>query len=180
MATPFSHSMRAVHQDSSYANLVGLSIAILLIILWLLWFFLAPITLYTTGTIVQVTRSDSIIATFPQQAVDQIHPNQHARVWPQLVTSTEASADTQEQSDQSISATVLEILGSTDNNQILVELHGRWNRATANFISDSETRDAVVGTVEIEVETVSPATLVSRASGQLVDTPTLSFSPQGR
>jgi hypothetical protein len=39
-------------------------------------------------------------------------------------------------------------------------------------------QDKLTGRVEVEVEHLSPATLVMRASGQFLDTPPVSLSPQ--
>src|SRR3990172_7369090 len=46
MSTPFSRSMRSLELDSFRLTLVALSVAVLLLMGWLAWFFFAEVSLY--------------------------------------------------------------------------------------------------------------------------------------
>ena len=80
MAIPFTRSMRALYADSHFSTLVSLSVALVLLLVWAAWFFLAQITLSTTGQIVTTTREGTIIAAFPAAAKGTLRRGQQARV----------------------------------------------------------------------------------------------------
>src|SRR5262245_43833924 len=80
MAIPFTRSMRALYADSYLSALVSLSVALVLLLVWAAWFFLAQITLSTTGQIVTTTREGTIIAAFPAAAKGTLRRGQQARV----------------------------------------------------------------------------------------------------
>src|SRR2546425_13253374 len=72
--------MRALYADSHLSTLVSLSVALVLLLAWAAWFFLAQLTLSTTGQIVTTTREGTIIAAFPAAAKGTLRRGHKARV----------------------------------------------------------------------------------------------------
>src|SRR5262245_40905871 len=116
MAIPFTRSMRALYVDSHLSTLVGLSVALVLLFAWAAWFFLAQITLSTTGQIVTTTREGSIIAAFPTAAQGTLRRGQQARVY--LLGNHTAQS-------KPLSAIVAEVKQPAPEDKILVELYVR-------------------------------------------------------
>jgi hypothetical protein len=164
MAIPFSQSLRALQADRGSSAQIGLSLALILLLVWSTWFFWAPIARYESGTIAGMTRDARVVAAFPTHVLEDIRPGQRAYLRPQGAIGDAMGA---------IPAVVADIDGTTAGNQIRVSFHVHWEAAPAG-LSDSD----LDGQVEVEVERVSPATLVARASGQFLDTPAVSLSPQ--
>jgi len=178
MAIPFTQSMRSVQADRGRSSLIGVGIAILFFALWATWFFFAPIVRYETGTIVGITRNDRIVAEFPILAIDSIRRGQVAHIRPHGFihddSGDEAIRLSQDQMG-SMPAIVAEVIGPTSQNSFEVEFYVQWNKA---FVALFERASS--GEVEVEVESLTPATLVARASGQLMEAPALSFTPRNR
>jgi hypothetical protein len=68
MSLSFARSTRALHADRERPTLTVLLFAILLLVLWSIWFFWAPITQYETGRLVGATRRGMLVAVFPATA----------------------------------------------------------------------------------------------------------------
>lgn len=166
MSIPFSRSMRSLKADSYRPSLAGLLVAMLLLIAWSGWFFLARITLQETGQIVSATGRGTVIAQFPVETLGRIHRGQSALLRLDAVTEDEAVP---------IPAIVLDVAKDTQEGQGQVEVFPLPEAAARMPLQDNLT-----GRVEIEVERLSPAALVVRASGQLIDTPPVSLSPRDR
>lgn len=171
MALPFSQSMRSLQAERGLPVTAGLIIGLFFLLLWSGWFFLAPVTRYTNGTFVGLTREGRVVADFPLEALPTIHQGQAAyiRLQPANLDLNENEADTQQRSAGAIPAIVADII------DILPE-HARVTVEPQIYSSLLE--GPAIGEVAIEIERVSPATLVARASGQYIDTPSLSLSPQ--
>ncbi len=171
MAIPFAQSMRSLHADRGTPSLAGLGIAIVLLAAWSAWFFWAPITRYETGTIVRTTRDGNVVAEFPAQALGAIAQGQTAYIRLHDTLASQVGA---------IPALVSRITDPTstplNNDAFQASLFVQWDPVSAAI----SVHELVGGAVEVEVESVSPATLVARASGQFVDTSSVSFSPQHR
>ncbi len=166
MSIPFSRSMRSLNADSLRPSLVGLVIAIVLLVAWAGWFFLAQITIYETGQIVGLTSTGTVVANFPPEALGRIHRGQPAFLRPNVAT---------ENPIESIPAIVADVTNDDPDGRIQVELFALPSAASLAFLQNNPT-----GQVEIEVERLSPATLVMRASEQILDTPQVAPVPQDR
>lgn len=164
MALPFARSTRALHTDHQRPALIVLGFALLLLVLWTAWFLWAPISLYETGQIVGATRRGTLVAAFSPEAAARIQPGQSALLRPQGELAKQTKA---------IPAMVMEIRSKAVENQIQVVLYP---------LSDQQMNNSLVadpkGQAVVEVEQVSPAKLVWRASGQWVDTPAVVVNPQ--
>jgi len=148
VAIPFTRSMRALYADSHLSTLVGLSVALVLLFAWAAWFFLAQITLSTTGQIVTTTREGSIIAAFPTAAQGTLRRGQQARVY--LLGNHTAQS-------KPLSAIVAEVKQPAPEDKILVELYVREAAIVRQLL-----QQGLQGEVEVTVARVSPATLVMR------------------
>ena len=148
MAIPFTRSMRALYADSHLSTLVSLSVALVLLFVWAAWFFLAQITLSTTGQIVTTTREGTIIAAFPATVQGTLRRGQQARVHFQGNRTAPSKP---------LSAVVAEVRQPTREDQILVELYVREDAIVRQLL-----QRGLHGEVEVTVARVSPATLVMR------------------
>jgi len=102
---------------------------------------------------VQTIRNRLIIAQFPQKALDNIHTGQRALI------------RLDGPGKQTIQATVVKLEKAS------VELQAKINATVPNPFQEGDG-----GEVKIEVEHVTPAVLMLRASGLLTETPPLSSS----
>jgi hypothetical protein len=171
MTIPFSQSMRSLQVDRGTSSRVGLVAALILLLLWAIWFFWAPITRYETGTIARIDRDGRVIATFPATALTHIWQGQRAYIRPQGVPVDER---------RPIPAVVANLLDPIAGADFQVSFSIQWD--AIDTVSARLLEQAPAGEVVVEVERVSPATLVARASGQFLapgDTSgTISLSPQ--
>jgi hypothetical protein len=164
MATPFSRTMRSLRSDSFRASLVGLFLGMLVLVLWLAWFFLARITVYETSQLATVSQAGETTADFPVTALGRILPGQSALV--RLGGGANGVP-------QTAPAIVMDVEDDTAGGRVRVELY------ILEMPSDLVAGKAISNAqVDVEVEHVSPAVLVMRASGQFLNSPGLSLSPQ--
>ena len=140
--------MRALYADSHFSTLVSLSVALVLLLVWAAWFFLAQITLSTTGQIVTTTREGTIIAVFPAAAQGTLRRGQQARVHLQGNSAAQRKL---------LSAVVAEVMQPTREDQVQVLLYVRENATVRQLL-----QQGLHGEVEVTVAYVSPATLVMR------------------
>lgn len=164
MSIPFSRSMRSLNTDSFRPSLVGLFFAIVLLTAWAAWFFLARVTLYEISQTARVTKEGMVVADFPPEALGRIRPGQPALL--------RFGGDVGDQAG-TIPAIVANVTNQAREGRVRVELFALVDAAFPGPL-----QEGLTGQVEIEVEHVSPATLVVRASGQFLDTPPISLSPQ--
>jgi hypothetical protein len=164
MSLPFSRSMRSLHADSYRFSLAVFIGSIGLLTAWAAWFFLARITLYETGQIVGTTRRGTVVAQLPAQAAEKIRRGQLAvvRLQGPLV-------------DQSgtLPGTVQDVTKKAD--QVRVELY-----MPQKIAAPINSQERMAGQVEIAVEHVSPATLLTQPTGQFLIPPAVSLSPSQR
>ena len=142
-ATPFSRTLRSLDADGFGPSLVAIILAMLLLLLWGMWFFLAKIPLTEVSQSVQMTQSETIIATYSPNVVTHLQEGQDAYVrleglWPETVSA---------------------IVMNVNYEKGQVELFAEEDLYFVDGVQEQ------VEYVEIEVEKISPATLVMRASG---------------
>jgi hypothetical protein len=154
--------MRSLELDGFHSTLVALLVGTLLLFGWLAWFFFAKVSLYavTDAARLEVGRGDHpvsgrviIVAEFaPPEALGRVRPDQRGRFrleglpWVQYRT---------------VHATVARVATDTENGKIRVELD--VEEAPDFPVS---LQPGLTGTLEIEVEKVSPANLVLRSIGR--------------
>src|SRR5262249_41865038 len=148
--------------DSYRPSLAGLLIATVILLAWAGWFLWAPITVFATGQIVSATGDGTVTTLFDDKGAAHLQPGQ-----PALIRLQGASAG----ADGAIRAKVADV--TQRGAQTLVVLYAQLTPSNAGAFTNSMT-----GEVDVEVEHISPAMLVLRASGQFIDTPAVSLSPQ--
>ncbi|MBI3913744.1 MAG: hypothetical protein HY327_06110 [Chloroflexi bacterium] len=151
MAISFSRSMRSLHGDSFRPSLATLIVASILIAAWMAWLVFAPVTLYETSQDWQVQRDGSLIVRFPAETIARFRPGQPATLAIQ--------ADPNEPPQQ-LKAIVADIPSRTQNRLAS-------DTVKVTLLSNALPKGTSGGEVKIEVERVSPLTLITRASGQL-------------
>jgi len=186
MATPFSRTIRSLQIDNYYISLAGLLVAILLLVMWGYWFFTAKMTFYESSQSVSVTgkeflthqfpkmdsqvtraqviRERLIIAEFPSESPETIKVGQTAFV--RLDGKVGKKTGT-------IPATVVNVIHPVGQEEETVVL-----RAGIDVAAPNPFKEGGGGEVKIEVEHLTPATLVLRASGLLTETAPVSYSSQ--
>lgn len=161
MSTAFSHSLRSLQADRNRFSLVALSLAGLLFLGWLVWFFFAPVTLYETGQIIQTSSDGVVIAQFPLTAQTRLQVGQ----------AVQLQLEGAEQSD-AIPATVADVAQQATGDQVQVVIYADMDSPHVGAL-----QEGLTGRVSVAVESLSPARLVMRATGYGVDTPPVSFDP---
>lgn len=159
MALPFNESTRAIQADREWMTLLIAASALVLLMLWMIWLIWAPVSLYETGDLVNVTRRGLVVAAFPAQLAPRLQPGQLAILYVQDDT---AQASLPSALSQAIMAVVtsVDVDASTDAIEVtLSTLSTSWPSTTLS------TGYPISGSVAIEVEQVTPAQLLWRASG---------------
>ncbi len=155
MALDFSRSVRSLQSDSFRPSLATLIVASLMLVAWFLWLVFASITLYETSTDWQVERDGSLIVHFPQETMARFHPGQTATLAVQPVPNQSAQqlpgivADTPMRSQNRLAPDTVKV----------------------TLLSLPLPKGVTSGEVKIEVETVSPLKLITRAGSQFVQGP---------
>lgn len=160
MSLQFSRSMRSLKIDSFRIARIGLILAMINVAVLLVWFFLARVTLYETSSRLEIADDGRLLANFSKEALQRIRvgqtavlrisngENQRPTALPALVVNMDTAAGQ------------VEVLPLTENLPRDV-----WSEPPA-------------GQVEVEVEYLSPAALVMRASGRFMNTAQVPVSPQ--
>lgn len=164
MSIPFTQSLQSLHTDHGRFSLGGIGLALVLLLLWGAWFFTPSLAVYTNGALARLTRSGDLVATFPSQAYAQLRPGQAALIYP---------AHRSNAPDRALPATVLEVEFNGKGDTVEVRL---YPESTLDL--DALFANGVTGHATIETETISPAVLLMRTTGQFVETPPVSLSPQ--
>ncbi len=150
MSISFSRSMRSLQSDSFRPSLATLIIASILIVAWFAWLVFARVTLYESSQDYQIQRDGALIVRYPQETIVGLRPGQTAIV--------EIRSDPN-QPPQQLPAIVADTPSRTQN-------HLAADTVKVTLLGDKLPQDAT-GQVKIAVESVSPLTLITRASGQL-------------
>jgi hypothetical protein len=164
MPTPFANTLRSLNADRFHASLIGLGVALVLLIAWGCWFFLARMTMYEVSASALVAGDGFVIADFAAAKPGRIRRGQAAWLYPVRDGGKQAG---------SVPAVVIDIISSPLAEPARVKLFPVLDRDLSKLLPEGQKVR-----VEIEVESVSPAVLVLRTSGLLVDTPGVALSPQ--
>ena len=151
MPIAFSRSMRSLHADGRSRRAIWfLLIPVAVLAAWSTWFVKASVVRYEVtdharlevDQAVHVTR---VIAEFPPAALGHIHVGQPGRFRLQV---------------GSIPTHVTSVDGEVRDGYVRVEL------SVDRTMTSIPLHQGLTGTVEVEVENVSPATMLVRAAGQ--------------
>jgi len=152
MTLSFSRSMRSLQGDSFRPSLAALIIAGVLLLAWIAWLVFAPVTLYETSRDWQVQRDGALIVRFPEATMARFRPGQPATL------TIQADAN---QPPLQLTAMVADTPSRTQNRLAS-------DTVKVALLSGDLPKGAAGGEIKIEVERVSPLTLIARAGSQLV------------
>jgi hypothetical protein len=164
MPTPFTNTLRSLNADRFHAALIGLGVALVLVIAWGCWFFLARMTMYEVSASAVVADDGVVIAEFAAAKPGRIRRGQAAWLYPVRDGGKQRV---------NVPAVVFDITRPSSAESAQVKLFPVLDRDLSELLPEGQKVR-----VEIEVESVSPAVLVLRTSGLLVDTPGVALSPQ--
>ena len=137
---PFSRTTRSLHADSFVPSLVIVIFAMILLLAWNSWFFLAQVSITEMSQSARLNHDSTVVADFEPSALTRMQAGQSAFLW---------------------------LKGKTNPVQAIVT--DVWEKQIRLIISEPSgltTNDSITQ-VEVEVEHASPAALVMRASGLL-------------
>jgi hypothetical protein len=149
MATSFSRTLRSLRADnfrgSSWLVILGLAA----LIFWFGWFFLAQILIYATSQSASVQSPTRATAVFQLSEAPRLHPGQTARL--QLDGLENNPYGT-------VTGRVSAIEQTTQGLEVTLDLQPAPD-------TPFQLQNGMKGTVKIEVEQASPASLVLRTIG---------------
>ncbi len=168
MSNTFSRTMRTLSADNQHWSVIIASCLIVFLSVWLAWFFMARITLYevsgraqlsdiTTpqfGKTAEEAQPFRVTAQFPEDALGRVQPGQAARLrldaytWPQYGSLPLMVDEVKVEAGASFVSVSLVPSGEE---MLTMPLQG-----------------GMTGTVEVEIDKLSPAALALRAAGKLV------------
>jgi hypothetical protein len=148
LSLQFSRSIRSLTIDSYRASRIGMILAAILLLVLILWFLLAKVSLYETSTNVTLTQDGRLLASFSPEAQARIQPGQTATI--RLTGGAEGQTVL-------LRATVIGKDPATNQ----VEFWAVANNAPPDILQGNPT-----ARVDVQVESITPARLVLRASGK--------------
>ena len=157
MSLQFSRSLRV---DSFRLSRIGLVVAILLMVVLLAWFFLAKVTLYENSRSLTISEDGRVVATFSPEGQRRLQQGQYVVL--RLNTGPDQPA-------LALPAMVYYLRSDTDQ----VELILLSNQAPPTLANGK-----ISGRAEVEVEYVTPAQLLVRATGKYLNEGDIPVSPQ--
>ena len=144
----FSQTMRSLDMDQARFSLIGLIVILLLLLAWLSWFLVARINQYETSQPVQLPLDEAIVVDFPPESLERIKPGQPA------VLYLESRG---QQSQIKIPAEVMDVtLGNDSQTQVWLQPH-----LEPRFLIEAQ--ENVVNRVDIEIDRISPITLLKQS-----------------
>ena len=153
MSTAFSRSVRLMNQDGFNLSLVSLVFLFIFLSAWMIWFFMARMPIYATSNDYQVTKTGSLNVTFSDEDLLKILPGQSA----ELALPESAGSPT-----QTLKA---KVMGVPTPGHKFVEVY------VFGSTGQPELDKYAGGNVKIQVEEVSPASLVLRSTKQIQANP---------
>jgi hypothetical protein len=147
MSTPFSRTLRSLHADSFRGSSWLVLLGLLALILWFSWFFLAQIFIYETSQSASIQPENKVMAFFPLSTAGRIRPGQSAQMQLYGLVGDRFG---------NVPAQVIEVRQSLEGMQVILGLQPVPG-------STVQLQTGLKGTVKIEIEQASPASLVLRA-----------------
>lgn len=152
--------MRSLQLDSFRASRLGLAFALALMSALIVWFFQAKVTLYEISTSLEVGPEGKLLAAFPKEALSRLRPGMPA------ILRLRQGAD---QPPITLPAVVFDLPRQGEQVEVVV---------LSGALPPEASRDRLTGQVEVEVDYVTPAELVLRASGKYLNRNQVPVSPQ--
>lgn len=151
LSLQFSRSLRSLRVDSFRISRLGLLFSIILMMGLLAWFFLAKITLYENSTSIQLRSDGMIEAGFSEEGLRRIREGQS------VVLRIDRGAD---QSSLTIPGMVYDTRLVKD--KVILYVY-------SDTLKEALINGKLTGRAEVEVEYVTPAQLLVRATGKYLE-----------
>jgi len=160
VSLPFSRSIRSLDIDSFRAARIGMILAIVIMIALLAWFFFAKVTLYEVSSDLSFREDGLVLAYFPKESLKRIQPGQPVilRVY-------------YEPDQATLTLPAMVINTEKDGEQVEIVV-------ISEDSSLPSLQEDLTGQAQVEVEYVTPATLIRRASGSYLSNSQFPVSPQ--
>ncbi len=169
MAAPFAQTSRSLTADRGIAAVVILAVAGLLLAAWLTWTFTARFSVYVVSQQGPIRLDNLISVTFDAVEQDKLSEGQPARIFLNAPPLSEPVT---------LSAKVIRVTEGQDGVRVDVAPDfSQFDNATISPEILAAFEEPVDGHVEVEVESISPATLVLRTSGLNAETAPLVSRP---
>ncbi|GEM_PF-1127250 len=176
MANSFPRTTRSLKMDSFQLSMTGLIFSILLVLAWMGWFFLAPISLYEASNEVKMQDDGSFLVQFPAAKVERMAAGQNAIVQFEGKFQVEnksnsggmsVSSNGVEERTLSSQALVMKVVPADKSSQQgQVEL-ALLDDVFYNVVSQQPNgASGIKLQAQVEIESVTPFVLVQRAARQ--------------
>jgi hypothetical protein len=172
--------MRSLRLDRFTLSLIGLIASVILLSAWIIWFFLARISMYEITTDLQITKDGDIQANYPAKAKERIQVGQMALL--QVEQKIPLEGNTQNGSTEkmtSIKTMVMKVDSREKDGQIVINLAPLEETFYTIFMQGDAPPKNTKTRLEVEVENISPFTLVQRASKQYMNASSALPNPKG-
>ncbi len=171
MAIAFSRSMRSLKMDSFRFSVFGLVIAVVLLVAWMAWFFLARISLYEVSRDAKFEEDGSISAKFPAERMESIKSGQTAiiQVEGKKPQNGNGIAEQGGNGERAINAQAMVMSVQPADKG---EKQGSAKLMLTDELSAQEILQASAGQpaaklmIQVEIERVAPFALIQRAARQ--------------
>lgn len=161
MSIAFSRSTGALQADSHRIALISLLTAVPLILIWIAWFAFATLAVSEVSKELSPGDRGEINATFAADRGAKIRQGQEA-----LLRLTD------ERGQERVIPALVSHVAPNGNGQLTVRL-----APDPTYVAYEPLPEPLQGQAEVAIEQISPAVLVLRAAGQLIDTPPVSLTP---
>lgn len=165
---PFAQTTRSLDADTGTVTLIGVAVFGLLLALILLWAFAARFMVYATSEPTKILLGETIVAHFPTEEGERLQVGQPALIY--LDESTVSGV-------QTLQGQVFDVMATANGVEAEVVPDIEWIDDNDPAILDLF-YTPVSGHVDVQVEAISPATLLLRTTGLLADTPPLISTPR--
>jgi hypothetical protein len=135
-------------------------LALVVLIVLLAWFFLAKVTLYEVSSDLSFTEDGHVLAYFPEESIKRIQPGQP------VILRVYADPD---QAALTLPGMVINTEKDGEQVEIVVISEDAFSLPL---------QEDLTGQAQVEIEYVTPATLVRRASGSFLNNSQFPVSPQ--
>jgi hypothetical protein len=147
MAIAFPRSLRALGNDRFRPSTVTLALTCLVLFAWFGWFFLSQIPMLESSTNFKAGRNGSVTATFPAATLARFKAGQPATL----------QLNVPDQTGTLYNGQVLRVQNASQTANSTIELY---------FPQLAQVPTNAQGTIQVQVETLTPATLVLQALRQ--------------
>lgn len=156
MPIPFSRSLRALETDRFQSSIRRLILIGVLMIVWLGWFFMAPITRYEVSETARFTDDLQVIAYFPPSALGYLRPGQLGQLRLDGFPSVQYSP----------LPVVVETVGVK-----IIDSHLAVTLTLQSGVSSTLPQPGLTGQAAIESDHLTPVNLLLQAAGRSVFLP---------